>query len=152
MCTFRGFLHININIPITSHSGHQYMPRRSLHLFSLKVILSDVSQLVTALCTRYCKISLSQRNKFHYLSSGRSEVVPRTTRKADHVRYISASHIFKECLACYRIIFNFNSSMYLISSSFTVTYFIDKCSYSVGSTCCLDLLVLHPIVTLLWGF
>jgi len=55
------------------------------------------------------------------------------------------SNISKECLTCYRLAFTFHSSIYLISSSFTSAYLTAKCSYSVGSTCWLDLLVLRPI-------
>jgi len=150
MSTFRVYLHIN-TIITTSHFGHQNLARCSLYLISLKHILSEVSQLVTVLCTRYYTISLTQRNKFHYLSSGRSEAAPWTTRKADHIRSITTSHIFKDFLAYYRIAFTFHSSIYFTSSSFTSTYFIVNCSYSLDSTRWLDLLLLHSIVTLLWG-
>ena len=54
-------------------------------------------------------------------------------------------HTSKECLARYRLAFTFHSSIYLISSSFKSTYFTAKCSYFAGSTCWLDLLILHPI-------
>jgi hypothetical protein len=145
MCTFRGSLHVNIIIN-TSHFGHQYLARCSLYLVSLEPILSEVSQLVTVLRTRYCAISLSHRNHFHYLSSGRSAAVPQTTRQADHVRSFTPSHTFKECLACCRRAFTFHSSICFISSSFTSNYFIAMFSYSAGSTCWQDLLYYTPLL------